>query len=129
MISIMALAHRTAGEMLRDSKVLSEYDHLGPLERTLYVIAAWTGLRRDGLLALRWRDVDWTIGVLRVRRSFSRGTLTTPKSRRSARAVPLADRVASELERHFGCSAFRADDDLVFCHPGFRNAYDASKLG
>ena len=42
--------------------------------------------------------------------------------------VPLADRVAGELERHFQASAFQADDDLVFAHPFTGGALDPSKI-
>ena len=70
-------------------------------DRVLWLTAATTGLRQGELAALRWRDVDWTAGLIRVRRSYSRGQYTTPKSRRASRAVPMADRVAGELERHF----------------------------
>src|SRR5262249_19597571 len=76
-------------------------DELGEVERVLYRTAAMTGLRRGELLALRWRDIDWSAGVIRVRRSYTRGQFGTPKSRRSSRAVPLADAVAAELEQHF----------------------------
>ena len=100
---------------------------LGPTDHALYMIAAMTGLRQGELVALRWRDIDWPAGVVRVRRNYSRGQWGTPKSRRSSRAVPLADRVAAELERHFQRSAYSADDDLVFCHPHTGNPYDASK--
>jgi integrase len=75
-------------------------DELGAVERVLYRTAAMTGLRRGELLALRWRDVDWPSGLIRVRRNFTRGEFGTPKSPRSSRAVPLADVVAGELERH-----------------------------
>ena len=92
-------------------------DYLGPLDRVLWLTAAMTGLRQGELAALRWRDVDWAARLIRVRRSYSRGQWTTPKSRRSIRAVPLAERVARELEHHFGRSAYTDDDDLVFCHP------------
>jgi integrase len=102
-------------------------DYLGPLDRVLWLTAAMTGLRQGELVALRWRDVDWTARTIRVRRSFSRGQWTTPKSRRSIRAVPMADRVARELEQHFGRTAYSADDDLVFCHPHTGTPYDASK--
>ena len=102
-------------------------DYLGPLDRALWITAAMTGLRQGELVALRWRDVDWTARLVRVRRSYSRGQWTTPKSRRSIRAVPLADRVARELEQHFGRSAYTDDDDLVFCHPHTGTPYDASK--
>lgn len=92
------------------------------------MVAAMTGLRQGELVALRWRDIDWATGVVRVRRNYSRGEWGTPKSRRSNRAVPMADRAAAELERHFQRSAYRADDQLVFCHPHTGNPYDASKL-
>ena len=103
-------------------------DSLGQMEGALYLTAAMTGLRQGELVALRWQDLDWSAGIVRVRRSFSRGELGTPKSRRSSRAVPLADRVAAELERHFQRSAFQADADLVFAHPQTGNPYDASRL-
>jgi integrase len=102
-------------------------DLLGPLDRVLWLTGAMTGLRQGELAALRWRDVDWSARVIRVRRSYSRGQWTTPKSRRSSRAVPMADRVARELERHFGRSAYTSDDHLVFCHPHTGTPYDASK--
>lgn len=60
-----------------------------------------TGLRQGELIALRWGDVDWTAGVIRVRRSFSRREMTTPKSQRSIRAVPMADSLAAALDLHF----------------------------
>lgn len=103
-------------------------DLLGPTDRALYITAAMTGLRQGELAALRWRDVDWTAGVIRVRRTYSRSQWGTPKSRRSSRAVPMADRVAAELERHFQRSAFQGDDDLVLPHPRTGKPYDARKM-
>lgn len=103
-------------------------DALGKIERVLYRVAAMTGLRQGELVALRWRDVDWVAGVVRVRRTFTRGKWGTPKSKRSSRAVPMADRIARELELHFQRSEFQGDDDLVFCHPQTGNPYDPSKM-
>lgn len=103
-------------------------DELGGMERVLYRCAAMTGMRRGELLALRWRDVDWAQGVIRVRRSFTRGEFATTKSRRSSRAVPLADQLAATLEAHFKNSRFKRDDDLVFAHPATGGPYDPSKL-
>jgi integrase len=103
-------------------------DVLGPTDHALYALAAMTGLRQGELVALRWRDIDWMAGLVRVRRTYSRGQWGSPKSKRSSRAVPLADTAAAELERHFQRSAYRGDDDLVFCHPHTGNPYDASKL-
>jgi integrase len=103
-------------------------DELGKVEQVLYRTAAMTGLRRGELLALRWRDVDWANGLIRVRRNYTRGEFGTPKSRRSSRAVPLADSVAGDLERHFKQSQFVGDDDLVFAHPLLGTVLDPSKL-
>lgn len=103
-------------------------DELGPMERVVYLTAATAGLRRGELLALRWRDVDWTAGVIRVRRSYGDGEFGPPKSRRSSRAVPMADRVAAELDRLFAQSNYQADEDLVFGHPALGTVYDPSKL-
>jgi integrase len=103
-------------------------DDLGALERVLYRMAAMTGLRRGELLALRWRDIDWAAGVVRVRRSYTRGEFGTPKSRRSARAVPLAQSLAAHLRRHFERSCFAGDDDLVFAHPRLGTVVDPSKV-
>ena len=103
-------------------------DPLGSIDRALYLTATMTGLRKGELVALRWQDIDWAAGVVRVRRNYTRGRFGTPKTRRSSRAVPMADRVAAELERLFQRSRYQADDDLVFCHPETGHPYDASKL-
>jgi integrase len=103
-------------------------DTLGSVDRVLYLAAAVTGMRQGELIALRWQDVDWTAGVIRVRRNRTRGRWGTPKSRRSSRAIPMLDRLAGELDRHYKQSNYTSDVDLVFCHPLTGGPYDASKL-
>ncbi len=103
-------------------------DARGTTERVLYLTAAMTGLRRGELLALRWQDIDWTAGVVRVRRNYTRGRFGTPKSRRSSRAVPLAERVTNELRLHFERSRFQTSADLVFCHPQSGGVLDPANL-
>ena len=103
-------------------------DRLAPTEATLYLAAAMTGLRQGELLALRWLDVDWLAGRVRVRRNYVRGEYGTPKTLRSSRSVPLADRVAAALELHSRRSGYQADDDLVFGHPDTGRPLDRSKL-
>jgi integrase len=103
-------------------------DARGTTERVLYLTAAMTGLRRGELLALRWQDLDWTAGVVRVRRNYTRGQFGTPKSRRSSRAVPLAQRVRDELRLHHARSRFQGPADLVFPHPELGVVLDPAKL-
>jgi integrase len=94
----------------------------------MYLTAAMTGMRQGELLALRWRDIDWGAHRVRVRRNFVRGEFGTPKSRRSSRSVPLADRLAGELDRLHRETPYRTDDDLVFAHPHTGRPIDRSKL-
>ncbi len=88
-----------------------------PHDHALYLTAAMTGLRQGELIALRWRDIDWKNSRVRVRQNYVRGEFGTPKSKRSSRSVPLADRVAGELERLHQASLWQGDDDLVFANP------------
>jgi integrase len=103
-------------------------DPLGRVERVMYLAAAMTGMRQGELFALRRRDVDWTARRIRVRRNFVRGEFGTPKSKRSSRSVPLASRVATELELLSQESRWKGDDDLVFAHPETGKPIDRSKL-
>jgi len=92
-------------------------DDFGRVQRALYLAAFMTGMRQGELLALRWLDVDWTARRIRVRRNYVRGQYGTPKSRRGSRSVPLADRLAGELDRLHQRTHYGADDDLVFANP------------
>jgi integrase len=82
-------------------------------DAAIFMVAAFTGLRRGELLALRWRDVDFAGSVVRVRASYAAGELTTPKSGK-VRSVPMAPDVASPLARLGGREHWTSDDDLVF---------------
>jgi integrase len=82
-------------------------------DAAIYLTAAFTGLRRGELLALRWRDVDFTGELIRVRASYTEGRLTTPKSGK-VRSVPLARDVARALAALNQRPHGTADDDLVF---------------
>jgi integrase len=103
-------------------------DDLGRVERVLYLTAAMTGLRQGELLALRWRDVDWAAGRIRVMHGMRKKRRRKTKSRSSRRSVPMADRVASELDGLFKASAYQADDDLVFGHPHSGHPLDRTSV-
>jgi integrase len=81
---------------------------------TIFLTAAFTGLRLGELLALRWRDVDFTNSAVHVRQSFTNGRVDTPKSGQE-RVVPMADEVAGALAKLGKREDYTADDDLVFC--------------
>lgn len=90
---------------------------LGRVDAAIYLTAAMTGLRRGEIIALRWRDVDWVAGKVRVRASRRRGLTTSPKTQTSKRAVPMSSRVAGALDRLFQRSRYQHEDDPVFCNP------------
>jgi integrase len=85
----------------------------GELDAAIFLTAAFTGLRQGELVALRWRDVDFSGSALRVRTSYAGGVLTTPKSGK-VRSVPLAPEVARALARLGERELMVGDDDLVF---------------
>jgi integrase len=102
-------------------------------DAAIFLTAAFTGLRMGELRALCWRDVDFARSVVRVRRSFSTGWLTTPKSGK-VRAVPLAPDVAAVLARLGQRERWTGDDELVFpgvlggflCDSALRRRYKAA---
>lgn len=65
--------------------------------RPLYEFAIETGLRLGEILALRWNDIHWKRGVVRVRGSLYQGKIETPKTKASIREVPMSERVFSLL--------------------------------
>jgi integrase len=101
---------------------------VGPDRARAVAGAARTGLRQGELLGLRWRDVDWLAGRVRVRRTYVRGGFGSPKSRRSSRSVPLADRLLAELDAHHRRALYRGEDDLGFAHPLLGTPLDRSRL-
>jgi len=66
------------------------------------------------LLALRWRDIDFELAAVHVRRSFTGGKEDSPKSGRE-RTVPMAEEVAGVLARLSQRQDFTDDEDLAFC--------------
>ena len=85
----------------------------------MYLVAGVAGLRQGELLGLRWYSVDWSAMKLRAARdTYTRGHMMEGgKSSAAGRGVPMAPRVARELELHFQTSRFTRDADLVFPNP------------
>jgi integrase len=79
-------------------------------------VAAYAGLRRGELVALRWRDVDFERRKLVVRRAVSGDVEASSTKSRRAREVPLADQPAGALARLSQRGDFTSADDYVFCN-------------
>ncbi len=105
-------------------------DVLGPVLRVIVLAAAMTGLRQGELVGLRWRDVDWAAQRIRVRNTYVRGEHSAEgKSDLSTRrSVPMADRLAGELDRWSRRTVYTGENELVFAHPQTGNPLDRSKV-
>jgi integrase len=83
-------------------------------ERAFWAMALFCGLRRGELRGLRWSDVDFDAGVIRVERSWDpvAGPIDV-KTGAGRRAVPMAFVVRRELTAH-KTRTRRDGADLVF---------------
>jgi integrase len=90
-------------------------------------VAAYTGLRRGELVALRWRDVDFARHKIVVQRAISADVEAGSTKSRRARDVPLPDQAAGALDRISQRRDFTSPDDFVFVNRLGRRL-DASAL-
>ena len=83
-------------------------------DRPLWATAAYAGLRRGELRALRVDDVDFTRGEIRVERGWDDvdGAID-PKSEKGRRRVPLVGELRRLLLEHIARTG-RRGDDLLF---------------
>ena len=79
--------------------------------RTLLLTAVLTGMRQGELFGLQWEDIDFARHLIHVRRSLWHGTLGTPKSRRSRRAIDMPPTLEQALQQQ---STTRRSE-FVFC--------------
>ena len=77
----------------------------GHRSEALFHLAVHTGLRQGELLGLRWSDLDWKTGALRVQRQMQRvpgqgKTFVEPKTAAGRRSIVLDAIVLSKLREH-----------------------------
>jgi integrase len=97
--------------------------------RVVFLTVISAGLRRGEVLGLRWRDValaDPAGATLRVRETWVRNQMDTPKSDKSERTIAIG-RLAAKLFEHRGRSAFQGDDERVFCSLGTGGPLDQAR--
>jgi integrase len=88
--------------------------------RPLLLTGAYTGMRLSEVLGLSWDDVDFAAGVIHVRQQLARGRhgvpphRILPKTRASAREIPLLPQLAAVLRGHKRGSHFTSGSDYVF---------------
>lgn len=97
------------------------------LDRALYTMAAYTGLRQGELRGLRWSHIDFDRSVVHVLEGLTRGRRSSPKGKRR-RAVPLAPTAAQELLNLRAESLWTAPDEPVFATPSTGNPMAVASL-
>ncbi len=85
-----------------------------PLARVLVIFLAVTGTRISEALGLKWSDLDFTKGVIRIRRSWTGGKMGPPKSRQSRRPVVMTASLAAVLQTWRRETTYASDEDFVF---------------
>jgi integrase len=80
--------------------------------RTIWIVAAFSGLRVSELRGLRWGDFDGE--SLRVSRSVWRTHVNAPKTAESEAAVPVLPAIARILEEHRTRCKNPAPDSYIF---------------
>ena len=85
--------------------------------RVLILLVAVTGLRRGELIGLKWQDIDFAEGELKVVRSMVDQVEGPPKTLASRRPLPLAASLISALQQWRGATQYPEQEDWVFASP------------
>jgi integrase len=85
--------------------------------RTLALVCVCFGLRISECLALRWSDVDWLNGKLRIERSIVEQHVDDVKTDGSRRSLTVASELMQRLQSWKQATQFSGPDDWVFASP------------
>jgi len=85
--------------------------------RTMAQAAVCFGLRVSELLALKWEDVDWLNGNLRIERAIVMQNVDEVKTVASRKQMAIARELLEVLSRWKRATEFSADTDWIFASP------------
>jgi integrase len=91
--------------------------HLGEPFRTMALLCVCFGLRISEALALKWGDVDWLAGKLRVERGIVCQVVDDVKTAESRRSLHIDDAMLETLKRWRQTTQFSGTDDWMFASP------------
>jgi integrase len=101
-------------DVLTAEEIRSIIKRLSPFHCTLVFLAASTGLRFSELRGLQWQDVDFSMGVLNLRRGVVKNHVTDMKNRASRKPVPLHPALVEALLSLRAASAYTQSQDWIF---------------
>jgi integrase len=105
---------RRAPSVLMPAEIKALLDNLGIRERTLVLLAVSTGLRQSELFGLKWGDIDFAQGTMKVTRSIVYGVVGPCKTESSQKPVPVHPLLANTLANWRKQCAYTEADDWVF---------------
>lgn len=85
--------------------------------KTIALMCVCFGLRISECLALRWSDVDWLNGKLRIERGIVEQNVDDVKTEGSRRSLTVADELLQRLEVWKRTTQFAGDSDWIFASP------------
>jgi integrase len=84
-------------------------EHVSPHYKNFFVVAFFTGMRFGEMAALKWKNVDFKLGVIRVRESRVMGMEGPPKTKRSLRDIKMLPPVIEALRDQRRATMGRSD--------------------
>ena len=99
----------THWQEVQSEAFLEKVQSMRPEWYPFFLCALRTGLRLGELLALRWKDVDFATGRIRVVQNYTHGRVGSPKSGKM-REVPMTRPLKQALRAHKHLRG-----ELVFC--------------
>jgi integrase len=91
--------------------------HLREPFGTMALVCVCFGLRISECLALRWSDVDWLNGLLRVERGIVEQNVDDVKTDESRKSLAVAPELLERLKVWKQTTEFPADGDWIFASP------------
>jgi integrase len=91
--------------------------HLGDPFHTISLVCVCFGLRISEALALKWGDVDWLNGNLRVERGIVRQRVDDVKTETSHTAITITSTMIEALKVWKQTTQFSAQEDWIFASP------------
>ncbi|OGT31263.1 MAG: hypothetical protein A3E87_10140 [Gammaproteobacteria bacterium RIFCSPHIGHO2_12_FULL_35_23] len=93
--------------------------------KNIFQFAFFTGLRTSELIGLRWEDIDFSQGIIHVRRAVVGGKEKGTKTKSSAREITLLPSVLAALEAQKDCTLWF--NDRIFYNPSLNKPWKSSE--
>ena len=85
--------------------------------RTIALVCVSFGLRISECLGLKWSDVDWIRGKLRLERAIVRQRVGAVKTADSEQSMPVDPKILNVLRLFRAQSQYQKDEDWIFASP------------